>query len=482
MLLMLGTLIEEILITDTGWDPTHPDLIPNVKINTADPVNGIDDDNDGFVDNNMGWDLGMNDNNALFESVSHGVNVTGLAAAATDNGVGVVGVGFNTKFLPVKISNATGILTHAYQGIVYAADHGCFVINCSWGGYVFSQFNKDVVDYAIINRGAVVVAAAGNDNQTDLFYPASYPGVLNVAATDQNDVKKNTSNFGHHISISAPGEGLLSTTGSNGYVTNSGTSIAAPLVAGAAALVKATFPSYNNQQVSAVLRATTDDLNGTNSAHIDQLGTGRLNLFNALSNSTVQFTEMVDQQITDNNNNTFEAGDILEITGTFINYLSSINGLSTTLSSTSPFVNVMDGTTSLPSLNTLDTVLNSTDPFTVQVLNGAGLNEPVLFQLNLTNGTFNHTQYFTITLNPDFIHLTENQISTTITSRGKIGFNDANNSVGLGFTYKGEQLLFEAGLMIGDGTNRVADVIRGVGGSNQDFASINNVALNPPRL
>lgn len=467
-------------ITDTGWDPAHPDLLPNVQVNTADPINGLDDDNDGFIDNNMGWDLGMNDNNALFESVSHGVNVTGLAAAATDNITGIAGVGFDTKFLPIKISNAAGILTHAYQGIVYAADHDCFVINCSWGGYVFSQFNKDVIDYAIINKGAVVVAAAGNDNQTNPFYPASYDGVINVAATDQNDVKKNTSNFGYHIQLSAPGESLLSTTSVGSYAINSGTSIAAPLVSGAAAIVKAQFPSYNNYQVAAVLRATADDLNGTNPTYLDQLGTGRLNLFNALSNTTVQFTEMISESITDNNNQVYEVGDTLRIVGTFVNYLTTMNGLSATITSLSPFVNILDGTTNLPSLNMLDTALNASDPFLIEVLTGAALNEEVLFKIVLTNGTFNHVQYLTITLNPDFINVAENQISTTITSTGKIGFNDQNNTVGLGFTYRGEQLLYEAGLMVGDGANRVADVVRGMVGQDQDFSSINNVNVNPP--
>ena len=89
-------------ITDTGWDPTHPDLLGNVKINYADPINGSDDDGDGYIDNYMGWDLGMDDNNALWESTSHGVNVTGLADAVTDNTTGIASAGFNCKFLPIK--------------------------------------------------------------------------------------------------------------------------------------------------------------------------------------------------------------------------------------------------------------------------------------------------------------------------------------------------------------------------------------------
>ena len=225
-------------ITDTGWDPTHPDLLPNVHINTADPINGIDDDNDGYTDNYMGWDVAMNDNDATFESLSHGVNVTGIAAAATDNVTGIAGVGFNCSFLPVKISDAAGILTSAYQGVVYAADHNADVINCSWGSFTAGQFQQDVINYAI-DKGCLIVAAVGNNDLETKFYPAAYEGVLSVCATEQNDLKKDNSNYGYYVDIAAPGEAMFTTTSMGTYATNGGTSMAAPVVSGAAALVKA---------------------------------------------------------------------------------------------------------------------------------------------------------------------------------------------------------------------------------------------------
>ena len=269
-------------ITDTGWDPIHLDLVGNVKVNYADPINGSDDDSDGYIDNYLGWDLGMNDNDALWESLSHGVNVTGIAAAVTDNITGISGVGFKSKFLPVKISNNIGLLTDAYQGVVYAADHGCFVINCSWGSYDSTLFAKNIIDYAIINKGCLVVAAAGNDNSDSVFYPAGYVGVLSVAATDQNDIKLGTSNYGSYIDVSAPG-GSIYTTGPGGYSTNSGTSMAVPMVSGGAALLKAQFPSYTNAQITAIIKSTADDLNVLNPSYANELGSGRLNLFNAVS-------------------------------------------------------------------------------------------------------------------------------------------------------------------------------------------------------
>lgn len=467
-------------ITDTGWEPTHPDLAGNLQINYADPTNGLDDDNDGYIDNNAGWDLGENDNDATFQSTSHGVTVVGLAAAVTDNITGVAGVGFNTRFLPVKISNAAGALTRAYDGIVYAADHGCFIINCSWGSYGASSLGQDIINYAQINKGALVVAAVGNDNTEDKFYPAAYDGVLSVGATEQNDLKTSISNHGYYVDISAPGEAMW-TTGANGtYRINGGTSMAAPVVAGGAAIVKAQFPTYTNQQVAALLKATADDLNVLNPTYVDKLGYGRLDFFDALSAVNPQFIELTTTTLTDNNNQVFIAGDTIEVNGLFTNYLSAIAGLSVTLSTTSPYINIVDGVTNLPNLNTLDTASNYSDVFKLEVLSGANLNEEITVKAVITNGTYTNNEYFTFSINQDYINLAENKVATTITSKGKIGFNDVNNSVGLGFAYNGNQLLYEAGLLIGDASTRVADAVRGVLGQDWDFGTVVNVQTNPP--
>lgn len=466
-------------ITDTGWETTHPDLMNKIKINYNDPINGIDDDNDGYTDNYLGWDLGMNDNNAQFESISHGVAVTGIAAAQTDNATGIASVGFKTTFLPIKISNATGILTHAYQGIVYAADQNCFIINCSWGSYDNSRFQEDIVNYAQINKGALVIAAAGNDNSTDPFYPAAYNGVIAVAASDQNDIKKNNSNHGYYLDITAPGESIF-TTVSTAYGTNSGTSMAAPIVAGAAAIVKNQFPSYTAAQVAAQLKATVDNIDAQNPSYIHQLGTGRLNLFNALNQTNAQFADISSIKIMDHNNEIFNAGDTLSIITEITNYLQPINGLTVTLSSSSPYVTLINASENFPNLNVLDTASNYQQPFAVRLLSGIPLNETITFQATITNGTFSYQHFFSITVNPDFLHLEENFISTTITSKGKIGFNDENNLTGKGFVYKGKQLLYEAGLMLGNSSTQVSDAVRGVSAHDQDFGSIANVAFHPP--
>ncbi|MCC6690352.1 MAG: S8 family serine peptidase, partial [Bacteroidia bacterium] len=112
-------------ITDTGTDPNHPDLKENIKHNYNDPVDGVDNDGDGYIDNFSGWDVAMLDNDPTWQGSAHGVHVSGIAAASTDNSTGVAGVGFNCKFLPVKIADSGGNLIASYTGIQYAASHGC---------------------------------------------------------------------------------------------------------------------------------------------------------------------------------------------------------------------------------------------------------------------------------------------------------------------------------------------------------------------
>ena len=270
-------------VTDTGTDLDHPDLAGGIKYNYADPINGQDDDSDGYVDNFQGWDVGQDDNDPSVDAV-HGSFVCGFAGAVTDNATGIAGPGFKTRFLPIKISD-NGILTAAYEGIVYAADHGCQVINCSWGSFGGGQYGQDIVDYATINKGRLVVAASGNSNNEAPFFPASYDGVLSVTGTNNTDTKWVNSSYGAFVDISAPGEAVYSTIFDNTYSFSSGTSFASPIVASAAALVWSANPGLQPLQVAEQLRATADDIYTVpgNASYVNKLGKGRLNMFRALT-------------------------------------------------------------------------------------------------------------------------------------------------------------------------------------------------------
>lgn len=470
-------------ITDTGSDMDHPDLEPNIKYNYNDPIDGIDNDADGYTDNFRGWDLGEGDNFPEVNASSHGSHVSGCAAAVTDNGSGVASPGFYCKFLPVKIADASGALTEAYEGIVYAADHGCQIINCSWGGEGGGSLGQNVVDYATVNKNSLVIAAAGNNSSNVLFYPASYNNVLCVASTGTNDAKSSFSNYGSYIDLCAPGSGIYTAIYDNAYQQQSGTSMASPVAAGCAAIVKSYFPTYNALQVGEKLRITCDNIYsvGGNSGFQNQLGTGRVNLLNALTlnSPAVRMNNIV---VTDNNDNILVVNDTMRITGNITNYLDPTTNLVVTLTTTSPYVTIIDGSTTVGALATMGTTNNTADPFVVKINPNAPLNIAISFKLIFQDGLYNDFQMFTQTVNVDYLNITINDVFTTNSSKGRICYNGTGQADGLGFDYLTEgTLAYETGFMVGIAGN-VADNVRGAtgGSTDEDFQSVVNIQKNDP--
>lgn len=460
-------------ITDTGSDLDHPDLEPNLKYNYADPIDGIDNDGDTYVDNFRGWDLGENDNNATVGASNHGSHVSGCAAAATNNNTGVASPGFNCKFLPVKIADATGALTEAYEGITYAADAGCQIINCSWGGGGGGSFGQDVVDYATINQNALVVASAGNDNTSDTFYPAGYNFVLCVGSTTNSDAKSSFSNYGANIDVCAPGSNIYTAMSNNTYGTMSGTSMAGPVACGAAAIILSEFPTMTALQVGEQLRVTCDNIYSvpSNNVYQNMLGKGRINMFRALTETgpSVRMTNIVS---TDGNDDAFIIGDTVRIAGDITNYLDPTVNLDITLTTTSPWVTIIDNNTVVGVLGTLATVNNNGDPFLLKINAGTPQNTQVTLKLNYADGSYTDFQIIDLIVNVDYINVTINQISTTITSKGRIGYNGIGQTEGLGFQYNGTNLAYELGLMIGQSSSKVSDVVRAdPGATDTDFQS-----------
>ncbi|MCK5823196.1 MAG: S8 family peptidase [Bacteroidales bacterium] len=463
-------------ITDTGVDIDHEDLEDNIFYNNNDSINGIDDDNDGFTDNFRGWDLGENDNNPQVEDNKHGIYVSGIAAATTDNGKGISGVGFNTKFLPVKISNQNSELTMAYEGIVYAAEHGCSIINCSWGSTVKDQYGQDIVNYATFNKNALIIAAAGNSNNDDLFYPASYENVISVAGTDENDIKwtgtTSGSNYGIYVDICAPGMYIYTTDNNNNYIkTYWGTSFSAPIVAGCAAIAKSFYPDYTALQIGELLKATADKIDDKpeNLLYQHKLGSGRVNLFKALSDSIQTSINFSNVSYSDNNDNKFVAGDTILITGIYTSYLSQVSNTTVTLTSSSDNIEITNNTNFIDTLNTLDTISNRNNPFAVKILPEINYDENIVLRLNYDYGNHQTIQYIDFNVNPSFINIDTNNISTTITSTGNIGFTNTPDRSGIGFIYKkSENLIFEGGLLIGNSAQNMTNCIRG----SNDFEAI----------
>jgi serine protease len=288
-----------VAVTDTGVDFSHPDLAAQQWINTgencdstdptiscAERTNGVDDDADGYVDDFRGWDFVSGDNNPA-DDHNHGTHVSGTIGAVGDNGLGIAGVNWNVRIMALKFLDSAGSGTSANgaAATIYAADHGAVVSNNSWGGGPPEQVLEDAIAYAE-SKGMLFAAAAGNDgtnNDSAAFYPASYPSddLVAVAATDANDNLASFSNYGAKgVDLAAPGAGIVSTVRGGGYQSFSGTSMATPHVAGAAALLKAHFPDATSYGMKALLMRSVDakaSLGG-------RVATGgRLNLFSAVS-------------------------------------------------------------------------------------------------------------------------------------------------------------------------------------------------------
>lgn len=248
-----------VAIVDSGVRATHPDLSGKIL---------------------PGYDFVAQDDNPDDE-FGHGTAVASIAAAATDNALGLAGVSWKTTILPVRVLDASGSGSYStlIDGILFAADCGARVINLSLAGTSTSDALQAAIDYAW-SKGALVVAAAGNSGSTAIAYPAACRNVIAVSATDASDQRPSWSSYGNWIDVTAPGVSLPIATLDGSYTTGSGTSFSAPVVSGVAALMAAANPSLSNVTLSDLLLTSTDDVGpaGFDSAS----GYGRVNASRAV--------------------------------------------------------------------------------------------------------------------------------------------------------------------------------------------------------
>lgn len=250
-------------IVDTGVDPDHPELKDKLLpgYNAITPGQFPKDD------------------------ARHGTHVSGISAAISNNGIGVAGLAVKCRIIPVKVlGNGTGSLSTIADGLIWAADHGADVVNMSLGTYDENQTLGEAVKYAL-GKNVVCIATMGNDNTEKKRYPAAFPGMIAVGSTDENDKKSSFSNYGPWMTVSAPGSNILSTLptymSSNGYGNLSGTSMAAPLVTGLAALIRSQSEGLPPKDVAKVLQNSADDLGET--GYDKYFGAGRINAFKAVN-------------------------------------------------------------------------------------------------------------------------------------------------------------------------------------------------------
>lgn len=287
-----------IAVVDTGVDYRHEDLAPNIWRNPGEiSGNGIDDDNNGYVDDIRGWDFVNSDSgfegedyavrdNDPMDTHGHGTLVAGVAAATGNNGRGITGVTWRSKIMPVragfKTAGGSGLLlsVDAALAIIYAAQNGAHIINLSWGAKYRSAIIEDAINFAA-EHGVLILASAGNQNTSLPLYPGALDNdaVMTVGATDHNDNKASFSNFGTWVDTFAPGVDIHTTYLNNTYAIGSGTSLSSSLVAGIAALIWSLNPDLTTSTVKKILYTAMKPIDNPLG---ESVAGGRINAYHSL--------------------------------------------------------------------------------------------------------------------------------------------------------------------------------------------------------
>jgi hypothetical protein len=497
---------------DIGTDWTHEDLTDAIFLNQGEigldsngldkRSNGVDDDGNGFVDDWHGWDFcggdGLSpDNDTRNPNAGHGTHTAGIAAATGDNGKGIAGIGFGSKLIPIKCASDQdpGNLYFTSEALIYAADMGARAVNCSWGGPTYSQAEQDVVNYVTL-KGLTVVAAAGNNDHFQEFYPASYQHVLSVGAIESdstfagdsigNPTSTIYSNHSIHLAVCAPGTNVLSTLPGNIYADQTGTSMACPHATGSLALLMKRFPNYNSQQAAQQLRVTCAPI--PNNPFPDFTGGGRIDLFNAVTSTFTHAARLDSFEVLVKN-----ADPILfpGVTANLVlhvkNYLGALNNLQARIEyqCSSDVISSAPPLLTFGKVATLGVVTNNAADFPLTVAPQAA-DTIVLVKVTFFDTTVGYTSdvdYFSIAINPLWRDLNKNNLTVTFDQHGAVGYGDEqNNTEGDGFTWSvpppgvetfDNNVVYAAGLMISLDSNRVVSNAPGMpaGVNDTDFTA-----------
>jgi subtilisin family serine protease len=395
-----GSYLVDICIVDSGIDTAHVDLREQMWLNYGEDISGplgvpdsvldiydmnlLDDDGNGYVNDFWGWDFSQWDMYPYDDQAylgSHGTHCSGDASARTDNGIGVAGVGFATRIMTCRaadLGNPGYINTGAaLNGIYYAANNGASAISLSWGGPQLAPGEQEAITYAW-NQGAVICASAGNNGATGPYnhYPSKCDHTIAVGASNQNDQRAGFSNycitrFDGNCDVMSPGVAILGPTMGGGYQAWDGTSMATPIVAGIAGLIRGLAPQLTAAEVETLICNNCDDISAQNPGIAYGIyGFGRVNAFNCLLDLAPYFYYS-SYQITDNGNNDGRAdpGETIQLTVNILNDARAQNaqGISAILSCEDDAVNI---TTSQSAYNTINAGATSpnTTPFVFEVL------------------------------------------------------------------------------------------------------------------
>ncbi len=455
-------------IVDTGVKIDHPSLAPQLYYNNAERYGqaGVDDDNNGYVDDSLGYNMAEMSTN-VNDIFSHGTEVSGVAAAKVNDAFGTFGTGHDTRFMPISIITSSGLIFNVFEAMLYAAENGCKVINISLGrqGGGVSQYEQDIINYITEVHDVLIIAAAGNTNGHWDFYPASYENVLSVAHSMQNDERFWTGSYSYFVDLLAPGHQVPTTYLSNGeeYKAVTGSSYAAPFVAGIAGLLRAAYPNYTAKQIAEVLRVSADDVYhlAGNINFKDKLGKGRLNTLKALQKgSSLRAVRASDFNLVGSGKGLMVRGDTANLTMSFTNFLSALSDTAkVSITSLSPHVQMLDSVFELGALNELDSINNIISPFKVSLSEALPENHQMYFKLSYIDGDYEDYQYFFL-YSDAFFDITKGNWKLSLEGSGRLGYiGNEGTLYGLGLQWKNRQLIFDAGAIYGTDSTKVSDAI-----------------------
>lgn len=479
-------------ISDNGVDQSHEDLAPNISINTADPVDGVDNDGNGYIDDYNGYNFANSVDNQGYNNTyvenDHGTMTAGIAAAKTNNTKGIAGTGCFCSFFPMKTAenNYPKRIVYGYKSLIYSAIRHFKVVSCSWGFPLkYSRFNQEIVRYVAANDVAIVVA--GGNVRTTLFqtnYPAGYTDLLSVGEVDQSDIITGNTTLGAHVNVMAPGVGNYYTTFENDYLQESigGTSVATPVVSGLVALVRGKFPTLNALQSLELVRQTADDIRSANAPYAD-IVPGRINAQRALSadpNAIPGLRPQSMQFIGRNGNPVvrYDVGDTVKLRFQMKNLLAAASNLRFVLSfaqDVNASLAVVESTIVVPNIAASSSFELGDFSFVLKNRNS----EKAFIRIDIL-GDNGYKDFFLMSIYPynEMRTLSNESVTASFGDRGNFGYSpDLFEYVGEGFSYKNIGTTMEKG-----GLFITADYTRAVSALFSESEDYNDFAIEKPFL
>jgi subtilisin family serine protease len=474
------------------------------------------DNNGGYVDDIYGWDFwdsgnlfigepAQSDNDPIGSGSAHGTHVAGTAAAATNNGIGVAGTGYNVRYMAVKVGgiiddpstedDESRSIGFGYEGIEYAALNGADVINNSWGGGNYSGLENDIINMAT-ELGAVVISSAGNSNADGSGYPGAYQNCLSVGSVNTNSgVKSDFSNYGYDVGIMATGNSILSSIFYRndlgeivtGYAYYSGTSMSSPVVSGLAGLLKSQHPDWSPLEIIYQIQGTATSVEENNSeSYKGKLGSGVINAERALG-AAVPGIRLIDFEILNERGQKIFKGESGNLKVHFANLgAADATNLSFNISTLSDNIIVDSSPISVASVASGDTSVVS---FDITLQDNFDITSYPAFFLEFSDPNTNYSDSRAFRYEELlYDEVNANGIRMSFGADGTIGFrNPINAEGGIGFIpkiYNGseyqslENILFEGGLII-EANKTIANSIRG---ASNAFLPLDTYKVDSPGM